>query len=102
MSRPDRHLRVAGEITTSDARIADATRAMGDVYVISIRGRVGAALCESFAPLAVCVRDGRTEMQGPVEDQAALYGILARIQSLGLQLDEVVRLRNASHKPDKM
>jgi hypothetical protein len=33
-----------------------------------------------------------TVLHGPVQDQAALYGLLDRIQALGLELVEVRRL----------
>jgi hypothetical protein len=70
----------------------------GEPYVISIRGCLGASLSASFAPMRVSTGNGRTELRGFVQDQAALYGILVRIQSLGLQLDEVIRLGNPSRR----
>jgi hypothetical protein len=38
-------------------------------------------------------------LHGPVEDQAALYGLLERIQSLGLELVEVRRLPDSPGEP---
>ena len=64
----------------------------GQLYVISIRGRVGPSLLAAFGPMQVSTVPGLTVLRGPLEDQAALYGVLARIQSLGLELDEVRRL----------
>lgn len=61
----------------------------GRLYVISIRGRVGRSLLTAFGPMAVSTVPGHTVLRGALEDQAALYGVLARIQSLGLELEEV-------------
>ena len=61
----------------------------GRVYVISIRGRVGPSLLTAFSPMQASTVPGHTVLRGPLEDQAALYGVLARIQSLGLELEEV-------------
>lgn len=69
-----------------------------DVYLISIRGSLGPSLSASFAPMIAHTANGCTELRGFVQDQAALYGILARIQSLGLQLDEVIRLSNTPRR----
>jgi hypothetical protein len=44
---------------------------------------------ESFTVEVVPVR---TVMRGPVPDQAALHGIINRLQSLGLELIEVRRI----------
>jgi hypothetical protein len=64
----------------------------GALYVISIRGQVGSSLLTAFGPMEVSTGVGRTLLRGPLEDQAALYGVLATIQSLGLELEEVRRL----------
>jgi hypothetical protein len=40
-----------------------------------------------------------TVLYGPVQDQAALYGLLNRIQSLGLELVEIRQLRASAEVP---
>jgi hypothetical protein len=37
------------------------------------------------------VRGGETVLTGPLEDRSALYGILAQVEALGLELLEVRR-----------
>ena len=63
--------------------------AAGAAYVIAVRGRIGDCARTAFAPLHVTTTPGRTLLQGVLEDQSALYGVLARIASLGLELEEV-------------
>jgi hypothetical protein len=41
-----------------------------------------------------------TVIHGPVQDQAALYGLLDRIPALGRELVEVRRLPNPPGEPD--
>jgi hypothetical protein len=61
-------------------------------YEIRIRGRVHAALLEDFDGLAQSTEKVETVLHGPVVDQAALHGLLQRIEGLGLELVEVRRL----------
>jgi hypothetical protein len=69
-------------------------------YEIVVRGEGGPAVCAVFDDLVVTARDGRTTMCGDLPDQAALYGVLARVQDLGLDLVEVHQLdRDAPRRP---
>jgi hypothetical protein len=61
-------------------------------YEIRIRGRLSASLISSFDGLVATVEPIETVLSGPVEDQAALYGVLSRVQALGLELVEVRRV----------
>jgi hypothetical protein len=67
----------------------------GGSYVIRIRGRLSDSLLAVFEGLIASVEPGETVLRGPVRDQAELYGLLDRIQSLGLELIEVRRLPEA-------
>jgi hypothetical protein len=61
---------------------------------VRVRGRLSPALASEFEQLALTasVETVQTVLSGPVEDQAALHGVLRRIESLGLELVEVRRL----------
>jgi hypothetical protein len=61
-------------------------------YEIRIRGRVSAALLDSFEGMQSGVEPVETVLHGPVRDQAELHGLIDRIQALGLELIEVRRL----------
>ena len=56
------------------------------VYEIRVLGELGPRWSCWFADLAVETADGETVIVGPVDDQAALHGLLARIRDLGLPL----------------
>jgi hypothetical protein len=66
-----------------------------DFYRISLVGRLPDDLFDIFSPMLVKTISGHTVLLGPVEDQAALQGLLTRVQSLGLELDEVKRVRSS-------
>jgi hypothetical protein len=58
-------------------------------YEIRIRGKVGDPLLASFEGLDASIRPAETVLRGEVADQAALHGLLDRIQTLGLDLIEL-------------
>jgi hypothetical protein len=64
----------------------------GGSYEIRIRGHLSASLLATFEDMDVEVEPVETVLHGPVRDQAALHGLLVRIQNLGLELVEVRRL----------
>jgi hypothetical protein len=64
-------------------------------YEITVRGQLGTALIHAFDGLTATSSPAHTVLGGELADQAALYGVLERIESLGLELLEV--RRTASH-----
>ena len=68
---------------------------MAGSYEIRIKGRLNDSLLSAFEGLEATVEPVETVLHGPVADQAALYGLLDRIQALGLELIEVRRLPDA-------
>ena len=61
-------------------------------YRIRVRGRLGETIRSAFPTLQARARGGDTVLTGPLPDRAALYGVLAEIEALGLELLEVRRL----------
>jgi hypothetical protein len=61
-------------------------------YEIRVRGTIGEPLLENFEGLDARVKPAETILRGEITDQPALYGILDRIQALGLELIEVKRV----------
>jgi len=63
------------------------------LYVIRIRGILSDRLLTAFPGLRSRTDRGDTELMGALPDQAALHGVLAQIEALGLDLLEVRRAR---------
>jgi hypothetical protein len=61
-------------------------------YRIRVRGRLGETVRSAFPALQVTASGGDALLTGPLPDRAALYGVLAQIEALGLDLLEVRRL----------
>ncbi|MFD2093131.1 hypothetical protein [Blastococcus deserti] len=62
-------------------------------YEIRIGGRLERRWASWFDGMTLTTAgDGTTVLAGPVADQAALHGVLARIRDLGLPLIAVTRL----------
>ena len=61
-------------------------------YRIRVRGHLGQTICSAFPALQARASGGDTVLTGPLCDRAALYGVLAEIEALGLELLEVRRL----------
>jgi hypothetical protein len=71
----------------------------GGSYEIRVKGRLTESLLAAFEGMTATVAPVETVLHGPVRDQAALYGVLDRIQSLGLELVEIRRLPEAPDEP---
>ena len=64
-------------------------------YEIRVRGRLGETICSAFPDLKARPGGDDTVLVGVLADQAALYGVLAEIEALGLELIEVRRITRA-------
>jgi hypothetical protein len=70
-------------------------------YRIRIRGHLDPAWSAWFDSLTVThADDGTTELVGPLVDQAALFGVLARLRNLGGTLLLVQRLEVGARQTD--
>ena len=67
----------------------EATRSVW--YEIRVRGLLGGMLLDAFPDLQARAHGTETVLTGPLADQAALYGLLAQMEALGLELIEVRR-----------
>ena len=69
--------------------MGEATRSV--CYEIRVRGVLGSLLLGAFPDLRAQAHGTETVLTGPLADQAALYGLLAQLDALGLELLEVRR-----------
>ena len=63
-----------------------------DRYEIRVKGKLNASVRSSFRGMTATTLPPETVLVGALEDQAALYGVLARVQALGLELMEIRRI----------
>lgn len=60
-------------------------------YEIRVRGRLSETLLGAFPGLRARPEDADTVLIGELRDQAALHGVLAQIEALGVELLELRR-----------
>ena len=63
------------------------------LYTIRIRGRLGATALSAFPSMVSELKGGETVLTGLIEDRSALFGVLAQIESLGLELLELRQIQ---------
>lgn len=68
-------------------------------YEIRVAGILPPEVLLDFDCLSASVEPVETVLHGPLQDQAALQGLIARLELFGVQLVEVRRLR-ADTSPD--
>ena len=68
-------------------------------YAIRIRGHLGAMVLSAFPALVPQHHGGDTVLTGLL-DQSALYGVLAEVEALGLDLVEIHRLMPEGRSPE--
>jgi len=64
-------------------------------YEIRVRGPVGPTVMQAFPCLTATQSGQDTVLTGSLPDQSALYGVIHRLEALGLQLLEIRRLPTA-------
>ena len=97
--RTGREPEASGHIRRTAAEHGEEESTMafgGGSYEIRIKGRLSDSLLAAFEGMRASVQPVETVLYGPVQDQAALYGLLNRIQSLGLELVEIRQLSAAA------
>ena len=71
------------------------------IYQIRVQGCLDQKWSDWFDGFAITPQpDGTALLAGPVADQAALHGLLARIRDLGLPLLSVARMAGDSSMQD--
>jgi hypothetical protein len=62
------------------------------LYAIRIRGRLGVTALSAFPTMVAELDGSETVLTGPLQDQSAVFGVLAQIEALGLELLELRRI----------
>jgi hypothetical protein len=63
------------------------------IYQIRIKGHLGPRWADWFGGVTIALEDnGDTLLTCPVEDQAALHGLLRKVRDLGMPLISAIRV----------
>lgn len=65
-----------------------------NIYRVRVRGQLDQRWSDWFDGFQLVYHDNDTILTGPVSDQAALHGVLAKIRDLGLPILLVENLEN--------
>jgi len=64
-----------------------------DLYTVRIRGRLGATALSAFPSMVSELEGSETVLTGLLADRSALFGVVAQIEALGLELLELRQIR---------
>lgn len=70
-------------------------------YEIRVAGTLPPEVLLDFERLIASVEPVETVVHGPLRDQAALYGLLARLQTFGVEVLEIRRLHRTDPPGDQ-
>jgi hypothetical protein len=59
------------------------------LYTIRVKGRLGATALSAFPSMVCEMKGSETVLTGLLQDRSALFGVVAQIESLGLELLEL-------------
>jgi hypothetical protein len=67
--------------------------ALPGLYTIRINGRLGPTALSAFPSMVHQLKGSETVLTGLLQDRSAVFGVLAEIEALGLELVELRRIR---------
>jgi hypothetical protein len=70
------------------------------LYTIRIKGRLGATALSAFPAMVSELKGGETVLTGLVEDRSALFGVVAQIEALALDLLELRQIAARPKSPE--
>ena len=70
-------------------------------YAIRVAGRLGPTALGAFPEFACDIEGPVTTLTAELPDSAALYGAMARLEALGLDLIDVRRLDDRASNPSR-
>jgi len=70
------------------------------LYTIRIKGRLGATALSAFPSMVCELKGSETVLTGWLEDKSALFGVVAQIEGLGLELLELRQIRARPQSPE--
>ena len=73
------------------------TKGTGKLYRIVVRSELGDRYASAFEGMRMESKDGRTILTGELKNQAHLFGVLNRLNGLGLELLSVQAMPDEDH-----
>ena len=70
------------------------------LYTIRLKGRLGATARSAFPSMVSECNDGETVLTGLLKDRSALFGVIAQIEVLGLDLLELRQIPARPKSPE--
>ena len=70
------------------------------LYTIRIKGTLGPTVLSAFPSMACELKRGETTLTGLLEDRSAVFGVLAQIEALGLELLELRQIGARPKSPE--
>ena len=70
------------------------------LYAVRIKGRLGPTALSAFPTMVCELKGGETVLTGLLEDRSALFGVVAQIEALGLELLELRQIRARPKSPE--
>jgi hypothetical protein len=70
------------------------------LYTIKIRGRLGATALSGFPSMVSHASNDETVLTGLLEDWSALFGVIAQVEALGLDLIELREIQCGQRRPN--
>ena len=70
------------------------------LYTFRIKGRLGATSLSAFPSMVSQLEGGATVLTGLLEDRSAVFGVVAQIEALGLELLELRRIQSRPRTPE--
>jgi hypothetical protein len=77
-----------------------AVDTLPSLYAIRISGRLDPTELSAFPAMVDQLKGGETELTGLLADRSALFGVLAVIEALGLELLEVRQIPRGRNSPE--
>jgi hypothetical protein len=69
------------------------------LYTIRIKGRLGPNALSAFPSMVPQLKGSETVLTGVLEDQSAVFGVIAQIEALGLDLLELREVGDRRRAP---
>ena len=70
------------------------------LYTVRIKGRLGPTALSAFPSMKCELKRSETVLTGWLEDQSGLFGLIAQIEALGLELLELRQIRSRPQSPE--